>query len=221
MKNTNIPPFLLCSTTELARQVLEKIERESDLRFEHDFKKDEITSSGFYPELVIRTVALEGCGNPLDYSQVKFYEKKGITNFTKAEDFLLSDETKIRLEELDNKLDKLINDMTNKTWRTLSECDSIIDDEGDVYRVVGVCGQMVFMLDVNQEIAYDHKDNLINSGYKIKGASEDKPSIDEVISLLKSIDCGGENNLLFLAINKAVEMLKKIKHGDYPLTTGK
>ena len=31
MKNNNIPEYILCSTPELARQVLEKIERESDL----------------------------------------------------------------------------------------------------------------------------------------------------------------------------------------------
>lgn len=102
--------------------------------------------------------------------------------------------------------------MTNKTWRTLSECDSIIDDEGDVYRVVGVCGQMVFMLDVNQEIAYDHKDNLINSGYKIKGASEDKPSIDDVIKILEeSVSSSTTIGMGVRKVEKAIEMLKKLK----------
>ena len=170
--NNNIPPYILCSTPDLARQVLEKIERESDLRWSGDNEKpSEYIPKSFYPNLVIATK------NILRYGSSRQCELDGITNFTKAEDFLLSDETKIRLEELDNKLDKLINDMTNKTWDNLAECDSIISDEGSVYRVVGVCGQMVFMLDEDNEIEYDHKDNLINNGYKIKGASEEKPSL--------------------------------------------
>lgn len=213
MKNTNIPPFLLCSTTELARQVLEKIERESDLRFEHDFKKDEITSSGFYPELVIRTVALEGCGNPLDYSQVKFYEKKGITNFTKAEDFLLSDETKIRLEELDNKLDKLINDMTNKTWDNLEVGWSLVTPNGGTREILAICDRLIFIEKHSGDCyPYGHtKEYFMGAGYKIKGASEEKPSLDIVISILEDYKKGLILVSTKKSIDHALEMLKKLK----------
>lgn len=37
-KNNNIPPYILCSTPALARQVLEKIERESDTSFNSGLK---------------------------------------------------------------------------------------------------------------------------------------------------------------------------------------
>lgn len=83
MKNNNIPEFLLCPTPELARQVLEKIESESDLRWHAGDKPSYFTPDEYYPEMVIETAS-----DRLFYSKKKYKIDDGITNFTKAEDYL-------------------------------------------------------------------------------------------------------------------------------------
>lgn len=104
MKNNNIPEYILCPTPELARQVLEKIERESDLRW----KTGENPTSGYHPgeyeEVVFRTSKkwIEGYSDKVFYIG---YNQAKEADFTKAEDFLNN------------------NYMTNKTWDNLNSCE--------------------------------------------------------------------------------------------------
>lgn len=211
MKTNNIPPYILCSTPDLTRQVLEKIERESDLRWSGDNEKpSEYIPKSFYPNLVIATK------NILRYGSSRQCELDGITNFTKAEDFLLSDETKIRLEELDNKLDKLINDMTNKTWDNLSNEDVLINKDGNDFNILEVLDSLVALKrysgnDHLTNVVWVSKERLIGLGFKIKGASEENKNIKEAILFLEQIPVEFYGSSDRTNICKAIEMLKKLK----------
>lgn len=99
MKNNNIPEYILCSTPELARQVLEKIERDSDLRWSNSCKKPtDYIPVVEYPDCLIST------DNALLYCGKKHLPCLKEEEITQAKDYLEVSE----LAELDKKLDKLL-----------------------------------------------------------------------------------------------------------------
>jgi len=210
--SNNIPPYILCETPSLARQVLEKIEPFIEKMPNHYHSHGSHFTAHYslrqmYP-LLINT-------NEGDYLSFVEQDSSGITNFTKAEEYLLRKEwpAVTTFEELDNQLDKLINsDMTNKTWDNLEENDILIAPNSDRIEVLGVIGRIVFTtidgLD-DSDCTQWTKRLLIDRGYKIKGASEEKPSLDDVIKILSS--CEGDDAYTIEYLPKAIEMLKKIK----------
>lgn len=233
MKNNNIPQYILCSTPELARQVLEKIERESDLRMYNDQKPSEyIPNKRHFPlKLFIRQ-------NMLHYYIADSRLNDGDV---KAEDFLKEDGLK---EQCPNCLDrndsipdglngscgvcggkgfitwketniKINNYMTNKTWDNLKVTDVLIDENGKERNIGGIIDHLVGLPHLSfRDEAYSwfSKDSLIRIGYKIKGASEDKPKeIKEAILLLESIPVDYYGSSDRTDICRAIEMLKKLK----------
>lgn len=218
MKNNNIPEYLLCPTPELARQVLEKIERESDLRW----IATELKPTGylvdinldFYP-VIIKTI-----------EQLSWFSDDHITKFTKAEDFL-GLEKKIIETQYDlhgsggvrsfkgqqevyvKKSLKLNNNsMTNKTWETLSAGDILIDNNGYEREVFGTLGRLISISNCNKDVFCGSftKEQLIEMGFKIKGASEEKLSIGDAIEWINNLT-GIDKQIK----NQAIEMLKKLK----------
>lgn len=198
MKNNNIPEFILCSTPELARQVLEKIEpfigqmptNYCKASFGSYYTAYDLLSD-MYP-MIINT-------NEGDYLSFVEQDSCPITNFTKAEDFLNN------------------NYMTEKTWENLEVGDILIDNNNDEYKVLGICGEVIFysianIFDLLGTGNYLTKRRLIELGYKIKGASEDKPKeIKEAILLLESIPVDYYGSSDRTDICKVIEMLKKLK----------
>lgn len=205
-KNNKIPPYILCPTPDLARQVLEKIHGETGLRWKSGITESEIKNN--------LPLVFHSTGNCFETRSIEYFKGLDITNFTKAEDFLLSDETKIRLEELDNQLDKLVNDMTNKTWETLSVGDILIDSNDLEVAVLAVIGRIIFISEpdnYDESNCYYTSKELIEMGYKIKGASEQKPSIDDAIDWLEDIDIQLMKPAARVKVLKAIEMLKRLK----------
>lgn len=192
MKNNNIPPFLLCPTPDLARQVLEKIERESDLMWEEsgDYPTSYIIPNTYYPNTVI---AVRSTG--LEYSSKDFYKEScQITNFTKAEDYLNN------------------NYMTEKTWENLQE-GWVLEHSRDEFEILAIRGRVIDLSssnDFNLAGGRYTKEELINGGFKIKGASEDKPSINQIINFLQVYRESVLENKPS-PIDTAIEMLKKLK----------
>lgn len=191
MKNNNIPLYILCSTPDLARQVLEKIESESDTSFNSGLKP-----TSFFVEDWDYPHVFNTQDNCLTHSELKYYKDKGITNFTKAEDYLN-------------------NSMTNKTWETIEKGDILIDEVGDEHLILGTLEDIYFLSGPNEfKKCGPHLklEELDEEGYKIKGAEEEKVSIDDVIMYLYVIsghtysgDECKEN------VSKAIKMLKKLK----------
>lgn len=193
MKNNNIPEFLLCSTPELARQVLEKIERESDLMIE----SYGISMLPTQMEMTIFPVVIDTLNNKLGRGEEEWYRKnKGATNFTKAEDYLNN------------------NYMTEKTWENLQE-GWVLEHSRDEFEILAIRGRVIDLSssnDFNLAGGRYTKEELINGGFKIKGASEDKPKeIKEAILLLESIPVDYYGSSDRTDICKAIEMLKKLK----------
>ena len=170
---------------------------ESDLRWRDGDKPTaacfRINNSRHYPELVLRTYDKY----IIAYSNIEYYEKReGITNFTKAEDYLNN------------------NYMTEKNWENLCEGDVLIDKRGNERFVLGICGKAILVSGENGINYYGGftKEEFVDEGWKIKGASEDKPDLESVLKVLTDIDvwkvtskeCGK-------ALNKAIEMLNKLK----------
>lgn len=268
MKNNNISPYILCSTPELARQVLEKIERESDLRWKSTLEKpvDGFNSSTSLDDEYHYPVVLIVDGQRISWANIKYYKDKGITNFTKAEDYLDAEQVAytcnpkllefpdeaMAKEEFD-KIKKYLpafprkmtmdnfftnffeshyknnewiikkvdwkeiyklkpKSMTNKTWETIEKGDILIDEVGDEHLILGTLEDIYFLSEPNEfKKCGPHLklEELDEEGYKIKGSSEDKPSIDGVIELLS--DTAGHYIIDQSNINKAIEMLKKLK----------
>lgn len=187
---SKIPEYILCKDADLAQQVLEKIERESDLRWHCDEKKPtEFTPKEYYPDMVISI-----SGGKLMFASRGLEIKNGITNFTKAEDFLNN------------------TYMTNKTWDNLEVNDVLIDENGNERNIGGIIDHLVGLAHrsfTDEAYSWFSKDSLIRIGYKIKGASEDKPSIDDVIDKLNSVNGYASRDDEKLV--EAIEMLKKLK----------
>ncbi len=204
-KNNKIPPFIICPTPELARQVLEKIERESDLRWvgrEKEKPTKFIPKYSYYPEIVISTT--DDC---LSYDDIERFTEQGITNFTKAEDFLSDNDRGIYINRLIN------NYMTDKTWGNLQE-GWVLEHSRDEFEILAIRGRVIDLSssnDFNLAGGRYTKEELINGGFKIKGASEDKPSIDDVIEILDKAHYHACDSDAQEAIMPAIEMLKKLK----------
>lgn len=113
----------------------------------------------------------------------------------------------------DEMTNKITYDVLNpeKTWNNLKVGEIIIEPEtGKEKIVLGICGEMIFYGSLN---CLDHdsmrKEALMAYCWKIKGASEDKPSIDDVIAKLEDlVTCSSRERRL---ISEAIEMLKKLK----------
>lgn len=101
-----------------------------------------------------------------------------------------------------------------KTWDNLCQGD-ILTHGGNEYEVLGICGRAIFTSDFNNFSKADRyaytKEELIKDGFKIKGASEDKPSIDDVIEILDKAHYHACDSDVQEAIMPAIEMLKKLK----------
>jgi len=209
MKNNNIPTFLLCSTLDLARQVLEKIERESDLRWagREKEKPTEFIPDSYYPEMVISTT--DDC---LVYADIECFTEQGITNFTKAEDFLGIDTVAYTCSP---KLIKSTKPMTNKTWDNLESGDVLIDNNDREVSVLAIVGRIIFISEpdnFDESNCYYTSKELVEIGYKIKGASEEKPGLDRAIELLELTI--NPHNTYYQdrgTVEEAIEMLKKLK----------
>ena len=192
-KNNKIPPFIICPTPELARQVLEKIEREIKLMPSNYFKgsgSEYLSERMFYDMYPLVIVTNNG-----EFLSFKKLEPNN-TNFTKAEDFLN-------------------NYMTEKTWDNLEVNDVLIDGAGKARTVLGVCGRIVFISTADSHFIASHAvfsaEELIKDGYKIKGASEDKPDLDAVIIWLEKVKSTAITSERTDIADTAIEMLKKLK----------
>lgn len=193
---SKIPEYILCKDADLARQVLEKIEpfigqmptNYCKASFGSYYTAYDLLSD-MYP-MIINT-------NEGDYLSFVEQDSCPITNFTKAEDFLNN------------------NYMTEKTWENLQERDILIDEQDRERVVLQVCRNLVCLNYVSNEPARDtvfSKDELRGIGYKIKGASEDKPSIDDALKSLKLLqDTDFCSAAAFTTVRVVYEMLKKLK----------
>ena len=105
--------------------------------------------------------------------------------------------------------------MTEKTWDNLEVNDVLIDEVDREVSVLAIFGRIIFISEpdnFDESNCYYTSKELVEMGYKIKGASEDKPSIDDVIDKLTKLDTVGKTPLWIWSIaREAIEMLKKLK----------
>lgn len=99
-----------------------------------------------------------------------------------------------------------------KTWDNLSEGDILIDKDGNERAIIQILGRLLFISVIRSFNDYEFTrtaEQLVRLGYKIKGASEDKPSIGQVIEILFCTE--GHMIKDQAQLVRAIEMLKKIK----------
>lgn len=81
--------------------------------------------------------------------------------------------------------------MTEKTWENLEVGDILIDEVDREVSVLAIVGRIIFISEpdnFDESNCYYTSKELVEMGYKIKGASEDKPSLDSVIDKLNSVN---------------------------------
>lgn len=95
-----------------------------------------------------------------------------------------------------------------KTWDNLSEGDILIDNNGYEREVFGTLGRLISISNCNKDVFCGSftKEQLIEMGFKIKGASEEKLSIGDAIEWINNLT-GIDKQIK----NQAIEMLKKLK----------
>ena len=107
--------------------------------------------------------------------------------------------------------------MTEKTWDNLEFGDVLIDEVDREVSVLAIVGRIIFISEpdnFDESNCYYTSKELVEMGYKIKGASEDKPSLDSVIEKLEKLLSGRIDfgmNAFDKPVFEAIEMLKKLK----------
>lgn len=105
-------------------------------------------------------------------------------------------------------------DDEEKTWDNIDQNTIFEKENGDEKFVLGVCGKAIFTSGVDNIKTAGSiytKEELIQEGWKIKGASEDRPSIEVAISELEFLTSGTLDERDMIALRKVIEMLKSLK----------